>query len=358
MADTPLESDLESLHAGDTAADAPDLSSPAAKLKVAMYWAASCGGCEISFLEIHHHLAAFSDAAELVFCPCLVDTKYSDLEATDDRAIDLCLFNGAIRTQENLRMAALLRRKSKILVAYGACASSGGIPGLANTSTLDELMERVYLTTPSTDNSEGVLPRPSTEIAPGVELQLPPLLPTVRSLHKVVEVDYTLPGCPPEGKQVWMVLQAVLAGDLPPPGSLIGAGRSTVCDECALEKRDRRVSRFRRPQEVVPDGETCLLEQGVVCLGPATRSGCEARCPGVNMPCRGCYGAAGADPCGDLGLKMVGVLGSLPEPGDEQEIQSVVDAIPDPVGTLERFALADSRLPQAVGPSSSEGERP
>ncbi len=318
-----------------------------AKLKLAVYWAASCGGCEISVLEIHHHISQLMDAAELVFCPCLMDTKYADVEAMEDDAIDLCLFNGAIRTEENVHLAELLRRKSKTLVAFGACASAGGIPGLANASTLEALLERVYLTTPSTDNADGVMPQPSTVMGDGIELTLPPLLPMVKALHHVVPVDYTVPGCPPEGKQVWRVIEAVVSGELPPAGAVLGAGDRTVCDECRLEKRETRISGFVRPHELIPDSTTCLLEQGMVCMGPATRSGCEARCPDVNMPCRGCYGPAGEGSAQDAGLKMIGVLGGLVAPGDEDALRSLMDEVTDPVGTLYRFGLPGSLLGRA-----------
>lgn len=320
-----------------------------AKLKLAVYWAASCGGCEIAVLEIHHHIAALADAAELVFCPCLVDTKYADVEAMEDDAIDLCLFNGAIRTEENVHLAQLLRRKSKTLVAFGACASAGGIPGIANATTLEALFDRVYRTSESTDNPQGVLPQPSTVMRDGVELELPRLLPMVKALHHVVEVDYTIPGCPPEGKQVWGVIQAVVSGELPPTGSILGAGDRTVCDECRLEKQERRITSFKRPHELIPDDTKCLLEQGVICMGPATRSGCEARCPDVNMPCRGCYGGAGEDALGDPGLRMIGVLGALLEPSNEESIRSIMDQVADPVGTLYRFGLPTSVLGRAAG---------
>lgn len=327
-----------------------------AKLKIAVYWAASCGGCEISVLEIHHHITELADAADLVFCPCLVDTKYADVEAMPDDAIDLCLFNGAIRTEENVHLAELLRRKSKTLVAFGACASAGGIPGLANATTLEAMFDRVYRTTPSTDNAEGMVPQPRTVVGEGVELTLPRLLPMVKALHHVVPVDYTVPGCPPEGKQVWGVIEAVISGELPPRGAVLGAGDRTVCDECRLQKRETRITRFRRPHELIPDGTTCLLEQGMICMGPATRSGCEARCPDVGMPCRGCYGPAGENCHEDAGLKMIGVLGALVEPDNEDALRSLMDEVSDPVGTLYRFGLPGSLLGRAAPAPGNRGD--
>ena len=85
------------------------------KPKVAFYWAASCGGCEITITELGMNLVAVGDAVDIVFWPCAMDFKYSDVEAMDDAEIDVCFFNGAIRTSENEHLAKLLRRKSKVL---------------------------------------------------------------------------------------------------------------------------------------------------------------------------------------------------------------------------------------------------
>ena len=87
------------------------------KPKVAFYWAASCGGCEITITELGMQLVVVSDLADIVFWPCVMDFKYSDVEAMEDKEIDICFFNGAIRTSENEHLAKLLRQKSKILVA-------------------------------------------------------------------------------------------------------------------------------------------------------------------------------------------------------------------------------------------------
>ena len=83
--------------------------------------------------ELGMDLVAVSKQIEIVFWPCVMDFKYSDVEAMADQEIDVCFFNGAIRTSENEHLARLLRQKSKILIAFGACAHTGGIPGLANT---------------------------------------------------------------------------------------------------------------------------------------------------------------------------------------------------------------------------------
>lgn len=319
------------------------------KLRLGLYWAASCGGCEIAVLEIHEKILDLLAVADIVFWPCVMDFKYSHVAAMDDGAIDVCLFNGGIRNDENLRVAQLLRQKSKALVAYGACSSMGGVPGLANLYSREAMMERAFVGTESTDNPERVIPSTVTELGPGMDVHLPEVFPHVRTLGQVVPVDYVVPGCPPVAAQTWAVIEAVAAGQLPAPGeTVVGAGDRAVCDECPLERRHTRVDRFLRPHEVIPDGTTCLLEQGLVCTGPATRSGCDARCPSVGLGCRGCYGPAAG--VADPGAKMIGVLGSLVGSNDPEEIARCVDGVSDPAGTFYRFGLPASPLGRSRGP--------
>src|SRR5512147_3035492 len=129
-----------------------------AKPKFAMYWAASCGGCEIAVLNIGEKILDVDANFDVVFWPVAMDAKYKDVKAMEDGSILLCLFNGGIRNDENEHIAKLLRRKSKILVAFGSCASEGCIPGLANLSSPEEIFATVYHTL-TTDNPHGVHPQ-------------------------------------------------------------------------------------------------------------------------------------------------------------------------------------------------------
>src|SRR5208283_4989292 len=105
---------------------------------------------------------------------------------------------------------------------------------------------------------------------PEGSLRLPRFFERVMALAEVVEVDYFLPGCPPESQQVWNVMEALVKGSpLPPKGSVIGAGTSAVCEECTRIKNDKTVKGFHRTFEINPDPSACLLEQGIVCLGIA-----------------------------------------------------------------------------------------
>jgi F420-non-reducing hydrogenase small subunit len=327
------------------------------KPKFAMYWAASCGGCEIAVLNIGEHILDVDAVFDVVFWPVAADFKYEDVRNYPDGYIDLCLFNGAIRTSENEEIAHLLRRKSKILVAFGSCAYEGCIPALANLTTSNAIFRTVYLTSPSTDNPSGTVPQPATQMPEG-ELQIPEFYSTVKSLDQVVAVDYTIPGCPPEPPQIWAVLQAVVdallhGANLPPKGSILGASNLAVCNECPLEKHEKQIQRFYRPYEIVPEPGLCLLEQGLVCMGPATRGGCGALCPQVSMGCRGCYGPL--DGVEDQGARMLAALASVIAagvPGEneeeiEQEVNAAVDTLVDPAGTFYRFSLAHSFLKRA-----------
>jgi F420-non-reducing hydrogenase small subunit len=315
------------------------------KLKLALYWAASCGGCEIAVVELDEHLLDVDAACDILFWPVAVDAKYDDVRALPDKHIDLCLFNGAIRTSEQEEIAHLLRQKSKIMVAFGSCAHEGCIPGLANFYSREGIFERAYLTTPTTDNPDKILPQLVTKMPEG-EIDLPEFYNTVLTLDDVVPVEYYVPGCPPQPHQIWAVLEAVLSGNVPPAPAVVGASEKTVCDECERKKDVKKVKKFYRPFEIEPDPEICLLEQGVLCMGPATRGGCgNALCVQVNMPCRGCYGPPpGVE---DQGAKMLAALASVIDSNDPEEIEQIVDEIVDPAGTFYRFGLAKSLLRRA-----------
>jgi F420-non-reducing hydrogenase small subunit len=319
------------------------------KPKLAIYWAASCGGCDIAILDIEDKILGVADFFDVAFWPCATDFKYKDVEAMPDKSITLTLFNGAIRSSENYEIAELLRKKSVVLCAFGSCASEGCIPALANLTTKAEIMDYAYLKSPSTVNPEKILPGPKTKVPEG-ELTIPLLWNTVRSLPQVVEVDYIIPGCPPQSDQIAAVVTAVIdilknGKPLPPKGTVLGATDKTCCDECTRKREVKKIKKFIRPFEIVTDPEICLMEQGIVCCGPATRSGCGAKCVSAGVPCRGCYGS----PINvrDQGAKMISAIASVIDSTNPEEIEQIIATIPDPVGTFYRFSMAASMLRRA-----------
>ena len=314
-----------------------------AKPKVAFYWCASCGGCEEAVVDLAEQVLDVVAAVDIVFWPCAMDFKRHDVEAMADGSITATFINGAVRSTEQEEMVHLLRRKSQVLVAFGACSHMGGIPGLANLSTTAALLATAYRESPSTVNPEGTLPQRRTEDG-GHLLGLPGLYETVRTLDQVTDVDYYLPGCAPTPKLIAAAVQALVTGALPPKGSVL-APDIALCDECPRKTSkpdDLALTAFKRPSEVVLDEEKCLLAQGVLCMGPATRGGCEAACVVGNMPCTGCSGPTSR--VKDQGAKALSGFASLVASNDAAEIERITGAIADPVGTLYRYSLPASLL--------------
>jgi len=312
-----------------------------AKLKVAFYWAASCGGCEIAQLQIGDKLLKLAEAADIVFWPVAIDVKYKDVEAMPDKSIDACLFNGAIRNSEQEHIAKMLREKSNVMIAYGACAYEGGIPGLANLFNRQMIFDRAYIETESTDNKDKTFPQTSYQVPEG-ELHLPEFYNTVKTLRQTIDVDYIIPGCPPEEKTTWLALEALIEGKLPPKGTVISHSAKAVCDDCDLKRDVKKITKIYRPFEIIPEPEICLLEQGLLCQGIATRGGCGAPCTQANMPCTGCYGPV--EGVIDQGTHFLSALASVIDSNDPEEIQRIVDDVLDPVGTFYRYSLPDSLL--------------
>ncbi len=318
------------------------------KAKLALYWASSCGGCEIAVLELEEKILDVAAAFDIVFWPVAVDFKVKDVAAMADQEIDLCLFNGAVRNSDNEEMAHLLRAKSKFLVAFGSCAYEGCIPALSNTTSRTKTLDWSYRDSPSTVGN-GERPQEVTTTAAG-DIHLPAFWETVRTLDQVVDVDYYIPGWAPQAHQIWGVLEVVIdalqnGAPLPDKGAVLGAEDKTCCDECSRRREERKLKKFVRPHEIIPDPELCLLDQGMVCMGPATRGGCGGLCVGVGVPCRGCYGPPPNSR--DQGAKMISALASVIDSEDPQEIEEILDGIVDPIGTFYRFSMGKATLGRA-----------
>jgi F420-non-reducing hydrogenase small subunit len=317
------------------------------KPKVAFYWCASCGGCEETVVDLAEDILGVVEKVDIVLWPVAMDFKYKDVEAMPDKSILATLLNGAIRSTEQEEMARLLRRKSQYMIAYGACAHLGGIPGLANQFTREHILKFNYEDGPAMANEKKTRPQLVTE-ENGRTPRLPALTNVVRSLDQVVEVDYYVPGCPPTPKITRAAVTALLENRLPPKGSVI-APDIALCNECprkATKPANISFREFKRPHQAIMDPEKCFLAQGVVCMGPSTRSGCEAACISGGMPCTGCFGPTSR--VHDQGLKIMSSLCSNLEPKDEQGISAVLQGIPDPIGTFYRYGLAKSLLRRKV----------
>jgi F420-non-reducing hydrogenase small subunit len=300
-------------------------------VRLAEEWLTICGGCEVTILDVGEPLLEILAKLEIVHMPVLMDHKlYGQTGEGAQMEVplaDVGIISGGIRNKEHKHLAEEMRKKSGFLIAMGSCACYGGLPALANLSTVGDLLEKVYHESVSTE-SDG-LPHEN----------IPELTDRVYALDEIVPVDLKLPGCPPT-PEIFVEAVSALLQNRP-----VNLPTKSVCDECPTVREKKVVTSLRRtlePAEFSPgapmNSVRCLMEQGFLCLGPATKAGCGGdgrtpRCIRAYMPCRGCFGplADGANPMVD----MTGALASVGlEPGK----------IPDRAATLNRFAGAQGRL--------------
>ena len=300
-------------------------------VKLAEEWLATCGGCEVTILDLGEALLDLLPKLEFVHMPVLMDHKYygqtgekTEMEIPE---ADVGLISGGIRSEENKHIAEEMRKKCKTIVAVGSCANFGGIPALGNMYVTDDILEKVYRGSKSTDSGDN----PKED--------LPPLTDRVYSVAETIKVDVGLPGCPTTPEMVAEALTALLEGK---PFKL---EERSVCDECPVKREKKSVAKLKRPLEPVEfkpgqkwEEIRCYMEQGYLCQGPVTKSGCGGtekipRCVKAYMTCRGCFGPIreGANP-------MVDMMGALSSIGlDPKEVS-------DRRATFNRFVGVVGRL--------------
>ncbi len=229
---------------------------------------------------------------------------------------------------------------------------------MANVTSKEEIFKTVYEDLPSNDNPNKV--RPTTKIpVPEGELELPEFYERVYPLDEIIDVDYLMPGCPPTKNlmrdAITIVAKHVTEGAALPPKGAVIASEKCLCDECERERNvenDRNIEKIYQPYEIMADEEKCLLDQGIICIGPATRAGCGAQCPEANMPCRGCMGPSAA--VFDQGTSMLAAVSSILDVRDdepllsEDDIDDLMDQVKDPLGTFYAFTLPKSMLNHVV----------
>ncbi len=299
-------------------------------VKVAQEWFAICGGCEVTILDVGEPLLDLLPQLEFVHMPVIMDHKlYGQTGEKAQMEIpeaDVGIITGGIRNEENRKLAEEMRRKVNTLIAMGSCAAFGGIPALANLFTNDEIFNKVYRGSKTTDSAD----TPTGDV--------PALLDRVYALEEVVKVDLKLPGCPTTPEMFVGAVTSLLTG------APFALSQKSVCDECPTIREKKAVSTLKRPLESAEgvggplSQMRCLMEQGFLCQGPATRGGCGGsegvpRCIRAYMPCRGCFGPVkeGSNP-------MVDMMGALSSIGLDPR------QIPDRAATFNRFVGAGGRL--------------
>jgi F420-non-reducing hydrogenase small subunit len=299
-------------------------------VRVAEEWFAICGGCEVTILDIGEPLLDLLPELQFIHMPVLMDHKIfgqrGEKEKMEIPEAEVGIISGGIRNEENRELAKEMREKCKTLIALGSCASFGGIPALANQFTVDEIYEKVFRGSKSTDSA----PNPTDEV--------PPLTDRVYALDEIVDVDVYLPGCPTTPEIVVEALTSLLEGK---PFEL---SERSVCDDCPVKREEKADISLKRPLEsIIPvdaklEDSRCFMEIGYLCLGPVTRTGCGGsektpRCVKGRMTCRGCFGPIRKD-----ANQLVDMMGALTSIGLDPR------TIPDRAATFQRYVGAHGRL--------------
>jgi F420-non-reducing hydrogenase small subunit len=298
------------------------------KVRVAWDMLAGCSGCEMALLDIGPGLLELLQTIDLVHLPLLLDNScasQADGSTMTIPRVDVGFLSGSIRTQAHVLLAQEMRRQSERLIALGTCACFGGVTALANLHPIEDLADQA-----------------------SIETRMPRLTDRVYRLEEAVKVDMALPGCPPSPESLSNGLASLARG------SPIELSSHSVCDDCPTVRLGKAVSPFRRPLESIdiqPEpgigGRRCFLEQGYLCLGPVTRTGCGGmertpRCILSNVPCRGCYGPLRLET-----NPLVDMIGALASIGlDARQIE-------DRLATFDRYAgLTGKNRPLARRPGA------
>jgi F420-non-reducing hydrogenase small subunit len=259
-------------------------------------WLHACSGCEISLLNYGEQLLPLLDRVEIVHFPLLMDHKYSDPlggEALSLPEAEIGLVSGGVAHHEHLAVLREMRRQCRTLIALGTCATHGGIPAMRNQWPLTESLQTVMA-------AGAIDPPPAKAESSG-------FLDRVYSIDEQVEVDVSLPGCPPQPQLIAAVIEALLNKET------LQLPRKSVCETCPTIREGKAkttVRRFLANADYDPDQPVsamrCLLEQGLLCMGPVTVGGCGGKetplCLRARVPCRGCYGPvrSGGNPLLDM----------------------------------------------------------
>jgi F420-non-reducing hydrogenase small subunit len=272
--------------------------------RLSFEWLHACSGCEIALLNSGELLLGLLERVEIVHFPLLMDHKYTNRADGEGELnlpeAEIGLVSGGVASEEHLAVLRAMRARCRTLVSLGTCATHGGIPALRNQWPIATALKTVFA------GSEEGTPIPDTVLA---------FLDRVYSIDEQVPVDVSLPGCPPRPESIIELLEALLAEEsfhLP---------CKSVCETCPTirtGKGQQKVRRFLANAEYDPEKTVaemrCLLEQGLLCMGPVTAGGCGGKdaplCIRARVPCRGCYG-----PVRQGGNQLLDMLNALASNG-------------------------------------------
>ncbi|NHJ21638.1 MAG: hypothetical protein EAX91_11890 [Candidatus Lokiarchaeota archaeon] len=228
-------------------------------VKVAFMQLSSCWGCHQSLLNAHLGLLPILPQLDIVYWPAVVDNKLASLEERSDNDIIIGFIEGVVRTKKDTENAKLMRKKCKIIVAFGACPCYGSVAGLANLYDKEELVNRKFMETESITTED---PKEPTNHLPGFE-------EFIVNLDDFINVDVFIPGCPPTTNNIIATISYLLTLVGEEPANL--DKNACVCNTCNLKE------------------EGCFLNQNILCYGSITAAGCDLMCPNKGDICYGCY---------------------------------------------------------------------
>ena len=164
------------------------------KPRFATVWLGGCSGCHMSFLDLDERLLDLAGIVDLCYSPILDVKEFPD-------GVDIVLVEGAVANEDHLHEIRKIRRRSKILIAFGDCAVTGNVTALRNLFSLEDVLNTAYR-----ENSTIVKGVPAGD---GI---VPRLLDRVLRIQDVVPVDHFLPGCPPSADAIFDFLSGLLEG--------------------------------------------------------------------------------------------------------------------------------------------------
>lgn len=168
------------------------------KPKISSDWLAACAGCHMSLLDIDERIVTVAELVDIRATPI------TDLKEPDKDGVTVGILTGAVNNTYNVEVAEKMRERSQILVALGDCAVFGGVVAMRNLHKMEDVLNRAYVETESTDES-GKIPS-DPELCKPLK---------VRSVGEVVKVDVSIPGCPPHADVIFHALAELAQGRIP-----------------------------------------------------------------------------------------------------------------------------------------------
>ncbi|MFX1294543.1 MAG: F420-nonreducing hydrogenase [Promethearchaeota archaeon] len=231
-----------------------------------------CTGCVISILDLHEEILEVLEKVDLIYCTTILDIK-------EIPSCDIALINGTISNEHDIEIVKEAEKKIEKIIALGSCACFGGIAGLRNYFKSEKVLECAYELAPT--NDAGLIP----------SKDIPPLTEYVEVLESEIRIDYKIPGCPPLPSMIKTTLIDILDGKEPIiPTRNLCAECDKIHESMLNPTKEFITFRVNAPYEIDYREDLCFLEQGILCIGFATREGCKGRCVKANLPCRGCMG--------------------------------------------------------------------